>query len=211
MPSPADYPLLANSLLSAIERIAGRGWCPATGGNFSARVNDEWRLITQSGRDKHSIELNDLMLCDAQGQPLKPQGRPSDETPLHMALYALDPDIGCVLHTHSVAATVLSRHTPGPALKISGYEMQKALGGQTTHEAEIAISITDNSQDMPGLADHLKTSWSQSGLPAVPGLLVRGHGLYAWGSSVGQALRHIEGLEFLLACELSERQLGATP
>ncbi len=211
MPTPADFPLLADSLLGAIRRLAGSGLCPATGGNFSARVDAKLRLISQSGRDKNRMELGDLMLCDAAGQALDAHCKASDETPLHMALYALDPQIGCVLHTHSVAATVLSRQCPGQALAISGYEMQKALSGQSTHDTTIEIEVYDNTQDMDALAQALRQGWPERGPQRVPALLVRGHGLYAWGQNVAQTLRHVEGLEFLLSCLMQERLLGAKP
>jgi methylthioribulose-1-phosphate dehydratase len=37
--------------------------------------------------------------------------------------------------------------------------------------------------------------------------LLAGHGLYAWGATMADARRHLEGLEFLLACTLEERRL----
>jgi methylthioribulose-1-phosphate dehydratase len=45
-----------------------------------------------------------------------------------------------------------------------------------------------------------------SGTLSAPGFLVRGHGLYAWGTDLGEAQRHIEGFEFLLACAWQEQQ-----
>ena len=39
------------------------------------------------------------------------------------------------------------------------------------------------------------------------GVLIRGHGLYAMGNSVAETRRHIEGLEFLFACELERIKL----
>ncbi|MDR5106194.1 class II aldolase/adducin family protein, partial [Salmonella enterica subsp. enterica serovar Derby] len=45
--------------------------------------------------------------------------------------------------------------------------------------------------------------------PLQYGFLVRGHGLYCWGSQVAEARRHLEGLEFLFQCELQRRLLEA--
>jgi methylthioribulose-1-phosphate dehydratase len=41
----------------------------------------------------------------------------------------------------------------------------------------------------------------------VPGYLLAGHGLYAWGATMSEARRHVEGLEFLLAATMEERRL----
>lgn len=88
--------------------------------------------------------------------------KPSAETLLHTALYTLDPQIGAVLHTHSVTATVLSRVTSGDAVNLSGFEMQKSLAGNTTHDDLIKIYAFDNTQDMQALAASVNDVWAQT-------------------------------------------------
>jgi methylthioribulose-1-phosphate dehydratase len=39
------------------------------------------------------------------------------------------------------------------------------------------------------------------------GYLINGHGLYAWGSDMAEARRHLDAFEFLLGCELEMRKL----
>jgi methylthioribulose-1-phosphate dehydratase len=47
-------------------------------------------------------------------------------------------------------------------------------------------------------------------LPAAPqGLLIAGHGLYAWGDDLPSAQRHLEILEFLLEQRWRQLLLGA--
>jgi methylthioribulose-1-phosphate dehydratase len=90
-----------------------------------------------------------------------------------------------------------------------GYEMQKAIRGHTTHEQVVALPIFENTQDIPALADRLAERWELAVLPY--GFLVCAHGLYAWGASVAEARRHVEGWEFLMQCRLTERLLEARP
>ena len=203
MPHPQDYPQLCDELLQTIARLAARNWCPATGGNFSVRIDDALRLITRSGRDKTCLRAEDLMLCDAHGLALNAGDIPSDETALHACLYQLAPEIGAVLHIHSVTNTVLSRQHQGSSLDIHGFEMQKALRGQNTHADTLHLPIFDNSQDIDALAQRVRERWSDHA--QVPGLLVRGHGLYAWGRDLSEALRHVEGFEFLFECLWQEQ------
>jgi methylthioribulose-1-phosphate dehydratase len=40
------------------------------------------------------------------------------------------------------------------------------------------------------------------------GFLIDGHGLYAWGASIGDAMRHLEAFDFLLGCELEMERLS---
>lgn len=190
--------------LSEVCRLFGeRQWCLATGGNFSVRVDASHCLITQSGTDKSRLSLEDLMICDLDGVPEDVSLRPSAETALHTCLYKLDDDIGAVLHTHSVSATVMSRAAVAD-LVISGYEMQKSIAGVRSHEERLLIAVLENEQNMSKLAESLRERFALGHLTA-SGFLVRGHGLYAWGANLREAQRHIEGLEFLLACAWQER------
>ena len=203
-PPPAIQVEQAAALCRVGRLFGERQWCLATAGNFSLRA-DAWHcLITQSGKDKSTLGRDDLMLCDLEGTAIDDSLKPSAEAALHTALYRQDPAIGAVLHTHSVTSTVLSRAL-ATDLVVTGFEMQKAISGVRSHEESLTIALFENTQDMEQLAAAV-VSRLTSGTLAVPGFLVRGHGLYAWGADLGEAQRHVEGFEFLLACAWRERQ-----
>jgi methylthioribulose-1-phosphate dehydratase len=129
----------------------------------------------------------------------------SAETPLHLGLYRDDPAIGAIFHVHTVAGTVLSRlEEPAGCVRTAGYEMHKAIG-LTTHESAVEVPILPNDQDTARLAAEVSRRIGRAA--AVPGFLLAGHGLYAWGVTAADARRHVEGLEFLLVCHLEERRL----
>lgn len=188
---------LHTELLDAISWAAQQGWTPATGGNFSARTEAGY-IVTASGRDKTRLQPDDLLHCDLDGNVRSGDGKPSAESDLHAALYRYEPTIACVLHVHTVASTVLSRRFPD-GIELSGFEMQKALAGNVTHDATILLPVVPNSQDMEELAAHVRQGW-----PMPWGFLVGGHGIYAVGDSIASCRRHLEAIEFLLACVLEE-------
>ena len=192
----------ASALVEVCHFLGARGWCPATGGNFSVRLDDDQCLITQSGKDKSRLSENELMVCTLDGKAVDASLRPSAETALHTRLYRIDHTIGAVLHTHSVNSTILSR-TAANKLSVTGFEMQKALSGNQTHDETIEIAIFDNDQNIEMLAAKVKQN-----MPVQPGFLVRGHGLYAWGQDINEARRHVEGFEFLFACLMQEKLLA---
>lgn len=195
------------ALLAACHWIGEKGWCPATGGNMSLRLDNQRCLVTESGKDKGSLTETDFLLVETATNHV-PSGRtPSAETGLHTLVYRLYPQIGAVLHTHSVNATVLSRVERSDGLVLQGYEMQKSLGGQSSHLDSVIIPIFDNDQDIPRLAARVAAYAEVT--PLQYGFLVRGHGLYCWGRQVAEARRHLEGLEFLFQCELQRRLLEA--
>ena len=184
-----------------------RGWAPATSGNFSARLADGRIAITASGRHKGRLAEADIMTLTADGRPTDDR-RPSAETPLHLQIYRLFPDVGAVLHTHSPGGVALSRAFPAlSAWTIEGHELLKALPGQTTHQTKVTLPIVDNDQDMAALSAAIAPALMHK--PAPPAYLIRGHGLYAWGRDVAEAERVVEALEWLFAADLTERQYRA--
>ncbi|WP_372987611.1 methylthioribulose 1-phosphate dehydratase [Marinobacter sp.] len=195
------YAVAAESIVDAGRFLYQRGWSPATSSNYSARIDDEHIAITVSGRHKGQLGAGDVMVVDLSGQPVQSNCRSSAETRLHTVLYELFPEVGAVLHTHSVKATVLSRLLePGRALELEGYELQKAFAGVQTHESVLTVPVFDNTQDIDALARDTKAWFAEH--PEQPGYLIRGHGLYTWGNTMADCLRHVEAFEFLFECEL---------
>lgn len=192
------------AVVEAGRRMDARGWVPATAGNISLRLDDGCVAITRSGGHKGYLDSGHVMQVDAEGRPLSPGMKPSAETLLHCQIYRLLPQVGAVLHGHSVAATVLSLLTPEPAIHFTGYEILKAFEGQTTHETTLDLPLFDNDQDMPRLARQVEPKLPSCRL----GYLIRGHGVYVWAADMQTALARLEGLEFLLACELERRKLS---
>lgn len=180
-----------DALIAFGRRASQRGWVAATSGNFSCRLEDDRVALTRSGRDKGALVPDDFVITSIGALP--PDA--SAEAPLHVARYDEDPEVRAVLHVHSRAATVASRRFSGHVV-LEGWEMQKALAGVTTHEARLELPIYPNSQDISALVAIARPRTD------VPGFLLAGHGLYAWGRSVEEASRHVEALDFLLACIL---------
>lgn len=177
-----------------------RSWSLGTSSNYSLRLShDPLRLlITASGKDKRSLGHEDFVIVDQGGGMIEAgRGKPSAETMLHVML-AQKPEVGSVLHTHSVWGTLLSDlHYHEGGLAIEGYEMLKGLAGVTTHEHREWVPIFENSQDIPALAEQVRRYFDQHPSPPVHGFLIRRHGLYTWGKDLAEARRHVEIFEFL--------------
>jgi len=199
------YPLQLPALVEACHWLGAKGWAPATGGNMSVRENADWCWLSESGKDKGSLTVDDFLQVEI-ATDRAPSGRkPSAETGLHTLIYRLYPEANAVLHVHTVNATVLSRVEKMTTLKLAGYEMQKSLSGQISHLDTVSIPLFDNDQDIPALARRIEIYARQT--PLNYGFLLRGHGLTCWGRSVAEARRHLEGLEFLFECEMQRRLL----
>jgi methylthioribulose-1-phosphate dehydratase len=196
---------LTRQIIEAGRFLYGRGWSPATSSNYSARLAADQALLTVSGKHKGELGEDDVLATDLAGNSLEPGKKPSAETLLHTQLYRWKPEIGAVLHTHSVNATVLSRLTLADSLVFADYELQKAFAGISTHESQVLVPIFDNDQDIARLAAQVQP-WLDKHADCV-GYLIRGHGLYTWGATMADCLRQVEAFEFLFECELKVRAL----
>lgn len=200
-PAAGSTAALAQQLSAAMAAIHRRGWCDGTGGNFSCVLQRQplQLLMAPSGVDKGCVAPEALIVVDGRGAVLRGEGKASAETQLHLALVETC-GAGAVLHTHSQAGTLLSQHYAPSGdcsvayLSLQDLEMLKGLEGITTHASAVAIPVLANNQDLRSLRaaaePHVQT--------APYGLLIAGHGLYAWGRDLPTAHRHLEILEFLL-------------
>lgn len=191
----------ADELVSVGHFLNDLGLCSATAGNFSTRIDSDCIAITVSGRHKGELTPDDVIMVNLEGKAQGTSKKPSAETALHTLIYRLFPDVGAVLHTHSVNGTVLSRHlAPTTAFITEGYEIHKAFTGITTHESTLELPIFENSQDYVSLASQV-SEYVQSH-PKTYGFFLRGHGLYTWGRDIKEAQIRTEAFEFLFECEL---------
>jgi len=197
-----DFTTARDQIVAVGRWLDGKGWAPATSGNYSVRLDDHSFAVTVSGRHKGRLTPDDVMRVDAAGGSLDGK-RPSAETALHLALYHTFPEAGAVLHSHSPAAVGLSRAVAGDGYPLAGHEMLKALPGIATHEISVTLPIVANSQDMAVIHNAIAPRLLAPG--AIPAYLIHSHGLYGWGRDMAEAERVIEAVEWMIAAELAER------
>jgi len=164
-----------------------------TSGNVSIRVDDQI-VITPSGRDYESLVAQDILVLDLDGNPVDGDLLPSSETPLHLSIYASDPSIHAIVHTHSMYATAVS--TLVKELPAIHYQVVE-LGGpvpvapyQTFGTPELAASVT--------AAIHGRSA-----------ALMQNHGAVTVANTVAQALARSVTLEWLARVYLIATQSGS--
>lgn len=216
-----SLPKLAESLCTVISGIHRRGWCEGTGGNFSSvlRRNPLVLLMAPSGVDKGEVTPELLIEVDGQQRVVRGEGRASAETLLHLEIVR-STGAGAVLHSHSQAGTLISAlWEPQEAgaeassdtginhLELTNLEMLKGLAGVTSHLAVIRVPVLANDQDLKRLSERANPHLAD----APHGLLISGHGLYAWGKDLWEAKRHLEIHEFLLEQQWRRLLLAGLP
>lgn len=139
-----EYLQQRESIIKAARYMRSSGMIRGTSGNVSVRV-DEGVLITPSGMDYDLLRAEDICLVSLEGEVLE-GGRPSSETPLHLAVYAARADVGAVVHSHSKFSTVMASLCETlPAVTVPGCEFWpvRSAGFYLPGSAELAAAAVE--------------------------------------------------------------------
>ena len=176
-----DNEAARREVLETALAMSRRGLSPGRSGNVSRRC-EGGMLITPSGVPYDELAPADIVRVAADGTT-DGQLKPSSEWRFHLSAYEARPDIGAVVHTHSMHATVLAcAHRPIPAF----HYMVAVAGGNDIPLAPYATFGTKK------LARHVA-----KGLEKRNACLMANHGQIAVGATCGKALELAAEVETL--------------
>ena len=152
-------------------------------------------VIKPSGVSYDDMRPADMVVVDlASGRVVEGDLRPSSDTPTHLAIYRAWPEAGGVVHTHSTYATAWAQ---------AGLDIPN-IG--TTHADYFhdAVPCTADMTEAEVKGDYeLETGnvivrrFADAGINPIhtPGVLVKNHGPFAWGTSPADAVHNAVVLE----------------
>ena len=181
------------------EEFASRGWFPGTSGNLSIRIGsgfdpDQFAFaITASGKDKTKHTPEDYLVVGPNGKPIEATAlKPSAETLIHCEIYRLT-GCGAIFHVHTVFNNLVTDLFANDAsIPIEDVELIKAFN-IWEEGARIEVPVLPNYADISRIAALVEKKIDR----AIPGILLRRHGIYAWGANAFEAKKHLEAFEFL--------------
>ena len=186
---------LKEAVLQANLRLPAHQLVSFTWGNVSGVDRERGLVVIKpSGVPYETMTAADMVVVDLDGRVVEGKWKPSSDTPTHLALYRAFPCAGGVVHTHSRWATTFAQ---------AGMDIP-AIG--TTHADYFygAIPCTrpltdaEIERDYEAETGHVivETFRSRDRDPAaVPGVLVRSHGPFAWGADPAEAVHNAVVLE----------------
>lgn len=95
-------------IINVAREMLQSGLVEGTEGNVSAKVGDDRILITPTSMNYMEMTIEDLVLIDLKGNVLEGKRQPSSEKPMHLRVYNAREDVGAIVHTHSLYASVLA-------------------------------------------------------------------------------------------------------
>ena len=148
--------------------------------------------IKPSGVPYEALKADDIVLVDLEGQVVEGWLNPSSDTPTHAEIYKAFPEVGGVAHAHSVYATMFA-------------QARREIPCYGTTHADLfhgPVPLTRLLVEPEVAADYERNTGKViverfAGLDplALPGVLVAGHGPFAWGRTPAEAVETAVVLE----------------
>ena len=113
------YDAYKQMVYECIMDLVREGFVHGLGGNVSMRVDGEDVVaVTPSQREYSDLTAGEICVVDFDLKPVDDAGlKPSIETGMHIAVYRNRKDVGAVVHTHQIYASIFSLiHQPIPPL-----------------------------------------------------------------------------------------------
>ena len=148
--------------------------------------------IKPSGVDYDKLKPEDIVIVGLDGKVADGSLRPSSDTNTHLELYKAFPNIGGVVHTHSRWATSFAQ--AGACLRPMGTTHADYFYGDIPCTRSLSDDeIKGEYEKNTGLV--IIETFRDIDPDAVPGVLVRNHGPFAWGTSADNAVHNAVVME----------------
>ncbi len=190
--SAVGHLALREAMIATARRMNASGLNQGTSGNLSVRV-EEGFLVTPTGMDYDALVPEDLVLMRFDGRH---EGRrhPSSEWRFHRDILASRPEVGAVLHAHSMFCTTLAcLRRPIPSF----HYMVAMAGGVDIRCAPYATFGTEE------LSRH-----AVAALEGRKACLLANHGMLALGKDLAGAFKLAVEVETLAGMYWRALQVG---
>jgi ribulose-5-phosphate 4-epimerase/fuculose-1-phosphate aldolase len=200
-----DFPvsgaeLEARAQLAACYRIFNHlGWAEMIFNHITLRVPgpESLFLINPFGLHYSEITASSLVLIDVEGNPVRETKWPVNRAGfiIHSAIHASVPQAHCVMHTHTTTGMAVACQKEG--LSPTNFYAAQLHGGVAYHDFE-GITVEE------GEKARLVAS-----IGARRAVILRNHGLLAWGPSVPEAFMTLWTLQRACDVQIAASAAGA--
>lgn len=184
--------------------LVKHGLVVLTWGNVSARdEGTDLVVIKPSGVPYNRMKAEDMVVVDLDGNTVEGDYKPSSDLPTHLYLYKQYPTLFGIVHTHSTYATAFAQG--GREIIAYGTTHADAFYGNVPCTRELTNEEIDEAYEkntgkviVEAVTDAI----------AVPAMLVKNHGVFAWGSTPEKAVENAVTLEEVAKMAFLTEQLN---
>lgn len=200
---------LKEIVCTANKELANRGIVLYTWGNVSG-INREEELIVikPSGVPYETMKPEDMVVVDLKnGNVVEGNNRPSSDTPTHLEIYRAFPEIGGIVHTHSIHAVAFAQ--AGMDIPAIGTTHADYFYGNIPCTRALNESETRDAYEANTGKVIVQTLKEKQISPLVnPGILVCNHGPFAFGKDAAEAVHNAVVLETIAEMDLKTMMLN---
>jgi len=171
--------LARQTLADVMKKLYSRGLISVYGGNASMVLSDaNALLITPSGFNKENLREEDLVKVDFVSGEVLGEGKPSSELKTHISVYKANSTVHAVVHAHP--PTLVGLCTSGFDFGIYTPEQALLVGKPMVINFCMGEELAESMSALAGTCQ---------------AVVVKNHGVFAWGPTIMEAYAKIEILE----------------
>ena len=186
---------LKKQVFEANMELPRYGLVTFTWGNVSGIDREKGLFVIKpSGVDYEKMSYEDMVVMDLDGNKVEGKYKPSSDTPTHLELYKAFPEVGGIVHTHSSYATSWAQ--AGRSIPCYGTTHADYIYGEVPcvrclTKEEIEDAYEENTGRL--IVSEFK-SMNKDPM-AVPAVLCKNHGPFAWGKNAMDAVHNAVVME----------------
>ena len=200
---------LKKEVCEANLELVRKGIVIYTWGNVSGISEDrKYMVIKPSGVDYDGMTWEDMVVVDIEtGERIEGKWKPSSDTDTHLELYRRYDKIKGIVHTHSINAVAFAQAgLPIPAL---GTTHADYFYGDIPCTRELTQDEVEEAYERNTGKVIIETIEGLNIDPAaVPGIVVKNHGPFAWGKSPANAVYNAVVMETVAEMDLKTLMLN---
>ncbi|ENZ13520.1 L-ribulose-5-phosphate 4-epimerase [Enterocloster clostridioformis] len=201
--------LLKQQVCESNLELVRRGVVIYTWGNVSGIDREKGLMVIKpSGVDYDRMCPEDMVVVDLNtGKAVEGKWKPSSDTATHLEIYRKFPAVGGVVHTHSVNAVAFAQ--AGMPIRALGTTHADYFYGDIPCTRELTEEEVMSAYEVNTGKVIIETMEGLDIDPmAVPGVLVKNHGPFAWGKNPANAVYNAVVLEKVAEMDLKTLALN---
>ncbi|MCF0107405.1 MAG: L-ribulose-5-phosphate 4-epimerase [Bacilli bacterium] len=164
-----------------------------TWGNVSAFDPDTGLVIIKpSGVPYETMKVSDMVVVDLHGNIVEGDLNPSSDLPTHLEIYKQHPDVRGIVHTHSTFATAFAQ--AGKDIKAYGTTHADYFYGDIPCTRSLTKEEIEKDYEI-NTGKVINETFAKKDILAIPGCVVKNHGVFAFGSSPEKAVYNATVIE----------------